>query len=370
MNYKKMKVFAINPGSTSTKTAVYSQDGEIFRKEINHDAQSLLPYKTIVSQLDFRKKAVLNTLAESGVGLTQLDAVVGRGGPLKPMAGGVYLVNEQMKEDLRSLRYGSHASNLGALLADEIAVKAGVKAFIVDPIVVDEFSPLARYSGIPEISRKSIFHALNHKATARKAARELNKEYDACNLIVVHLGGGISVGIHEKGKVVDVNNALDGDGPFAIERAGTLPAGDWMRFSLSHGYDQPFLQSRLTGKGGVVAYLGTNDARKIESTIESYLNGKESENDLDGEKCLEVVRAMCYQVAKEICSLAAVVSGNVDGIVLTGGLARDHLVVKEISGRVSFLAPVLLFPGENELESLAVSVIEALSGKQDIREYS
>ena len=364
-----MKVFAINPGSTSTKTAIYSQKGEIFRKAINHDAQSLLPYKTIVSQLDFRKQAVLSALSESGVELSQLQAVVGRGGLLKPLSGGVYLVNEQMKADLRSARYGSHASNLGALLAAEVAGKAGVKAFIVDPIVVDEFGALARYSGIPEISRKSIFHALNHKATARKAARELNKEYEACNLIVVHLGGGISVGIHEKGKVVDVNNALDGDGPFAIERAGTIPAGDWMRFSLSHGYDQPFLQSRLTGRGGIVAYLGTNDGLRIESAIKNYLNGEESESDLDGEKCLEVVRAMCYQVAKEICSLAAVVSGNVDGIVLTGGLANDKRVVKEISDRISFLAPVLLFPGENELESLAVSVIEALSGKQNIREY-
>ncbi len=367
---KEMKVFAINPGSTSTKTAMYSQSGEIFRKEISHDAQSLLPFKTIASQLDFREKAVLNALKESEVTLTQLNAVVGRGGLLKPVAGGVYQVNEQMKADLRSARYGSHASNLGALLADDIAGKAGVKAFIVDPIVVDEFSALARYSGIPEISRKSIFHALNHKATARKAARKLNKEYDACNLIVVHLGGGISVGIHEKGKVVDVNNALDGDGPFAIERAGTLPAGDWMRFSLSHGYDQPFLQSRLTGKGGIVAYLGTNDGRKIESAINNYLSGTTVESNLDGKKCLEVIRAMCYQIAREICSLAAVVSGKVDGIVLTGGLARDKRVVEEISGRVSFLAPVLLFPGENELESLAVSVIEALSGKQDIREYS
>ena len=365
-----MKILAINPGSTSTKTALYSKKGQIFRKSISHDSKELALFSSIIDQLEYRKEAILNVLKEvDSFSVDQLEAVVGRGGLLKPLQGGVYAVNEVMKVDLRTARYGSHASNLGALIADLIAQKIGVRAFIVDPIVVDELCPLARYSGIPEISRKSIFHALNHKATARKAARKLGKKYSECNLIVAHMGGGTTIGIHVRGRVIDVNNGLDGDGPFSIERAGTLPAGDWMRYVLSHSHDSVALQRMLTGSGGVAAYLGSKDAEKGDAAIQTYLDGKDESGGYDGRKCLEVMQALCYQISKEICSLSSVVSGRVDAVVLTGGLAYNTRVVEEIKGRVAFLAPVMIFPGENELESMAMSVIEALEGREEIREY-
>ena len=365
-----MQVLVINPGSTSTKTALYSEEGEIFKTSITHDVNELSLFPSIFEQLDFRKQAVLKAFKRiDSFALSSLNAVVGRGGLLKPMPGGVYAVNEAMKEDLRSARYGSHASNLGALIADLIAREAGVNAFIVDPVVVDELSTLARYSGLPEISRKSIFHALNQRATARKAARKLGKQYNKANIIVAHMGGGTSIGIHEQGKVTDVNNALDGDGPFSIERTGELPSGDWMRYILDHRDDPVALQKKLTGKGGVVAYLGCNDAQQIDTAIQAYLDGQTGLEHLNGEKCLEVIQALCYQIAREICSLSAVVSGHVDAVVLTGGLAYNRRVVEDIRERVSFLAPVMAIPGENELEAMATSVIDALEGREKIREY-
>ena len=365
----RIKVLAINPGSTSTKLAIYSKQGEEWRKSLSHDAEVIAKYHQIVDQLDFRKNTIMESLREvKGFSLKEFSAVVARGGLLRPLAGGVYRVTEELKNDLRTAKYGSHASNLGALIADEIAYEAGVNAFIVDPIVVDEFTPLARYSGIPEIPRKSIFHALNQKATAKKAARNLGKQYKECNLIVAHMGGGTSIGIHENGRVVDVNNALDGDGPFSIERAGTVPAGDWMRYVLSHSENPLTLQKKLTGRGGVVAYLGTNNARLIEETIERYLRGEKTQS-LDGAKCLEVMQALCYQISREISSLAAVVSGKVDAVVLTGGLAFSKFVTGEIKQRVSFIAPVLIYPGENELEALAVATIDALEGREPVLTY-
>jgi butyrate kinase len=263
-----------------------------------------------------------------------------------------------MKRDLETARYGAHASNLGALLAGLLAREYAVEAFIADPLVVDEMSPLARYSGVPEISRKSIFHALNQKATARKAAVKLGKSYGECNLIVAHLGGGTSVGIHERGRVTDVNNALDGDGPFSVERAGGLPSGDWLRHILTHSENPQSLQKKLTGQGGIVAYLGTNDVQLIEQEIQAHLS--QTVGHRDGGKYLEVIQAMCYQVAKEICSLAAVVGGRIDAVVLTGGLARGRRIVEEIQRRVSFLGPFLVFPGENEMQALAFAAIEVL----------
>jgi len=369
---KLFTVLAINPGSTSTKLAIYSESGEIWRKSISHDTTLLSRYREVADQLEFRKRAVLESIEEvEGFSLKDLKAVVARGGLLRPLKGGVYRVNEYMKNDLRTARYGSHASNLGALIADEIAKTVGVEAFIVDPVVVDELSPLARYSGIPEIPRKSIFHALNQKASAKKAARELGKSYGECNLIVAHMGGGTSIGIHHNGRVVDVNNALDGDGPFSIERAGTVPAGDWMRYVLSHSHDAAALQKKLTGRGGVVAYLGTNDAQRIEAAIAAYRRGEEANNSdgLDGKRCLEVMQALCYQISREIASLAAVVNGKVDAVVLTGGLARSDFVVSEIKNRVSFLGRVIVYPGENELQALSEGVIEALKGNEEIQEY-
>ena len=355
-------ILAINPGSTSTKCAVYRGTTEAWRKGVAHLPEDLSRFRRIQDQLEFRTAAVRAGIGESGIPLSEIAAVVGRGGLLKPLDGGVYAVNERMKSDLMACRYGIHASNLGALIADSIAAELGVPAYIVDPVVVDELDPIARLSGIPEIPRRSIFHALNQRATARKAARSLGKAYRECAMIVAHMGGGISIGIHVDGRVVDVNNALDGEGPFAIERAGTVPAGDWMRWVLSHQHDPQSLQLMLTGRGGLVAYLGTNSFPAIEQSAEGA-------GDLDAGLSDALIRALCYQVAKSIAGLAAFTGGRVDAVVLTGGLAFSRRVVEEITARVSYLGPVLLFPGENELEALAMGAREVLLGEASARTY-
>ena len=357
-----LKILAINPGSTSTKLAIYEDTAECWKKGVSHSSQDIARFRRIQDQLELRSTAVRAGLTEAGIKLSDLSAVVGRGGLLKPLAGGVYEVNEKMKADLISGRYGTHASNLGALMADAIASEIGVKAFIVDPVVVDELDPIARYSGVPQIPRRSIFHALNQKATAKKAARSLGKKYEESTLIVAHMGGGTSIGIHQRGRVVDVNNALDGDGPFSIERAGTVPAGDWMRWILAHQHDPQALQLMLTGKGGLVAYLGTNEFQEIEKSASG-------QGGLDAGMCDELIRTLCYQISKCISGLAAFTAGRVDAIALTGGLAFSARVVREITSRVSFLAPVLLFPGENELEALAMGVREVLLGEAQAKTY-
>ncbi len=355
------QILAVNPGSTSTKIALYEETREVWRKNITHPAQDLSVFRRLMDQLDFRTSAVRESIrAESGMDAAKLRAVVGRGGLLKPLPGGVYQVNPRMKEDLASCRYGTHASNLGALIADSLARELGVKAYIVDPVVVDELDELARYSGLPEIPRRSIFHALNHRATARKAAGSLGKPYQECTLIVAHMGGGTSIGVHVRGKVVDVNNALDGEGPLSIERAGTLPAGDWMRYVLARQGEPQDLQLKLTGKGGMVAYLGTNDFKEIEkAAVES---GMES-------PAARLIGVLGYQISKSIAALSAVVCGRLDAVVLTGGLAFSSNVVEDIKRRVSFLAPILVFPGENELEALALGVLETLDGAAETLTY-
>jgi butyrate kinase len=376
-----LTVLAINPGSTSTKCALYRDTEEAWRKGVTHGAEELARFRSLQDQLEYRTEAVLKGLKEAGLTMDGVAAVVGRGGLLRPLAGGVYEVNERMKADLAAGRYGVHASNLGALIADALAAEAGVKAYIVDPVVVDELDPIARYSGIPLIPRRSIFHALNQKAVAKRAARSLGMSYTASSLIVAHMGGGISVGIHVNGRVVDVNNALDGDGPFAIERAGTVPAGDWMRWVLAHQHDPQALQSMLTGKGGLVAFLGTNDFPAIESAAagrgapDQGAQGRETRGSgtpgretpgrgtLDPALADDVVRAMCYQVARSIAGLAAFSEGKVDAVILTGGLAFSERVVKEITRRVGFLGPVICYPGENELEALALGAREVLLGE-------
>lgn len=366
-----MKILVINPGSTSTKVALYQREEELFRHTVTHPVEELARFPTLGDQLALRRASILGALrGEAGFKPEELAAVIGRGGLLRPLAGGVYRVNAAMREDLAQNRYGSHASNLGGLIADQLAAEFGVPAFIADPIVVDELDPLARYSGLPDIPRRSIFHALNQKATARRAARELGRRYEDCTLIVAHLGGGVSVGLHQGGRVVDVNNALDGDGPFAVERAGGLPSGDWLRYILAHREEPEALQRRLTGRGGMVAYLGTNDARRIEQAIAALERGETAVDGLDGRRCLEVVQAMCYRIAKEICSLGAMTGGRVDAVVLTGGLAFTPRIVEEIRRRVSFLARVLVFAGENEMVALATAACEALEGQEPVREYA
>lgn len=363
-----LQILAVNPGSTSTKLAIYEDTAERWRAAVAHRAEDLARLPRLGDQLEYRRSAVREALAGAAVH-GELAAVVGRGGLLKPLAGGVYEVNERMKADLASCRYGNHASNLGALIADAIAREAGVRAFIVDPVVVDELSPLARCSGLPDLPRRSIFHALNQKATARKAAAALGRSYEECTLIVAHLGGGTSVGLHEAGRVVDVNNALDGEGPFAIERAGTVPAGDWMRYVLARQHQGVDLQALLTGRGGLVAWLGTNDFPAIERAAAAWREGGPSAPGLDGRLCDELVSAMCYATAKAVAGLAAAVSGKVDAVVLTGGLARSERVVGEVRDRVAFLAPVLVYPGENELEALVHGVLPVLRGEAEPRVY-
>jgi butyrate kinase len=355
-------VLAINPGSTSTKCAIYRDTDEAWKKGVSHKSEDIARFRRLLDQLEYRSAAVREGIAESGIPLSEISAVVGRGGLLKPLPGGVYEVNERMKADLLSEKYGRHASNLGALIADSLAAEIGVPAFIVDPVVVDELSPVARFSGIPEIPRRSIFHALNQKAIARKAACSIGRQYGECTLVVAHMGGGTSIGIHVNGMVVDVNNALDGEGPFAIERAGTVPAGDWMRWVLAHQHDPQALQLMITGRGGLVAYLGTNDFVEIEKSAEGA-------GTLDRSLCDELIHTLCYQAAKTITGLAAYTNGRVDGVVLTGGLAYSPRVVKEITERVAFLGPVLVYPGENELEALALGAREVLLGQATARTY-
>ncbi len=354
------KVLVINPGSTSTKIAVFNGKEEICGKTIRHSAEELVPYKTITDQYDFRKDKILEMLKEANIDLSSLDAIVGRGGLLKPIPGGTYKVTSDMIDDLRIGILGEHASNLGGILANEIAKEAGnIPAFIVDPVVVDEMSDLAKFSGRPEIWRKSIFHALNQKAVARRYAIEKGKKYEDINLIVAHLGGGFSIGAHEKGKVVDVNNALNGDGPFSPERAGGLPAWDLIEIALSNKYTRSELKKFLAGKGGVVAYLGVNDMLKVQKEVES--GNKEYE---------KVYKAMAYQVAKEIGACAAVLKGDVDAIILTGGIAYDsQLFVPWIKERVSFIAEIIVYPGEDEMKALYEGAVRVLSGEEEAKVY-
>jgi butyrate kinase len=355
---QKFRILTINPGSTSTKIGVFEDERSIFEKTIRHDAETLQRYPSIIDQYEFRKQTILDALDEEGINLSKLSAVCGRGGLLRPIEGGTYRVNEQMLMDLRKGYSGQHASNLGGILAYEIASALNIPAFIVDPVVVDELEPIARISGLALIERRSIFHALNQKAVARRVAKQLGKRYEELNLIVAHMGGGITVGAHKKGRVVDVNNGLDGEGPFSPERAGTVPAGDLVSLCFSGEYFRDEVMNMLVGKGGLVGYLGTNDAVKVEKMIEA-----------GDEKAKLVYSAMAYQVAKEIGAASAVLAGKVDAIILTGGLAYGKQFVKEISDRVHWIADVFVHPGENELQALAEGALRVLRGEEKDKVY-
>lgn len=356
----KRLILVINPGSTSTKFALFSEKEMIFEKNLRHSSEEMSGYARITDQLHFRKQLIMRELTETGKEISAIAAVVGRGGLVKPIESGIYEVNGKMKEDLFTGRLGQHASNLGGLLADDIASSLpGARAFIVDPVVVDELQDVARISGHPLIERISIFHALNQKAVARIYAESIGKEYEDINLIVAHMGGGISVGAHRKGKVIDVNNALDGDGPFAPERSGGLPSGQLIDLCMSGKYSLEELKSMVTGKGGIVAYFGTN------SFIEVC---KQADN---GDKKAALIRdAIAYQVGKEIGAAAAVLKGEVDAIILTGGLAYQDSHVERIRSMVRFIAEVVVYPGEDEIKALAYNGLLALDGKIDIRTYS
>lgn len=354
----KHKILAINPGSTSTKIAIFDDQVQVFNKSIRHSTEKISSFDKIIDQYEFRKSAILGTLEEANINLQEFDAIVGRGGMLKPIQGGTYLVNDTMIEYVKEAPRGEHASNLGCVLAKELADSINKPAFIVDPVAVDEMDDLARYTGFPEIKRQSLFHALNQKAVALKAAKKLNKNYNEINLIVAHLGGGISVGAHQLGRVIDVNNALDGDGPMSPERSGGIPNGPLYKMALSGKYTLKEIQRKNYGNGGIVAYLGTNDGFEIEKMIKA-----------GNKDALFILEVMCYQIAKEIGACSTVLKGNVDAIVITGGLAYDQLVIDFIKERVSFISEILIFPGEDEMEALAFGALRVLNNEEKYKEY-
>ena len=354
----KFRLLAINPGSTSTKIGVFDNDKLIFEKSISHSVEALKDFDKIYDQLGFRKEIILKELKDNKFELKDFDCVIGRGGLLKPIEGGTYKVNDLMIEHLKIGYQGEHASNLGGLLAKEIVEDIDCSAYIVDPVVVDELEDVARISGLKEIERISIFHALNQKAIARRHAKAIDRKYEDLNLIVVHLGGGISVGAHKKGRVVECANALDGEGPFSPERSGGLPVGSLLKLCYSGEYTYDQVKKMITGKGGMVSYLGTNDGREVSKKI--------ANNDENASLTYE---AMAYQVSKEVGAVAAVLHGKVDGILLTGGLAFDSMFTDWISERVKFIADVHIYPGEDELEALAEGGLRLLVGEEEARVY-
>lgn len=352
------RLLIINPGSTSTKIGVYEDENPILVETLRHSSEEIGKYAGIYEQFEFRKDVILKVLKEKDFDIKTLNAVVGRGGLLKPIEGGTYSVNEKMLEDLKVGVQGQHASNLGGIIANEIAKGLNIPAFIVDPVVVDEMEDVARISGIPEIQRKSIFHALNQKAVAKRYAKEQGKKYEEINVIVAHMGGGVSVGAHKNGRIIDVNNALDGEGPFSPERSGGLPTGDLVKMCFSGKYTIDEIKKMINGKGGFVAHLNTNDARVVEEAAHA------------GDKKAQLVHdAMAYQVAKEIGKCAAVLSGKVDAIILTGGIAYGKVTVNYIKERVEFIAPVVVYPGEDELLALTQGGLRVLKGEEAAKEY-
>lgn len=352
-------ILAINPGSTSTKIAVYDNTNPVFIQIIRHTVHELAQFGAITEQFNFRKELVINELRVAEISLKNIKIIMGRGGLLKPVESGIIAVNEKMIHDLELCIYGEHASNLGGLIAYDLAKSLpNAKAYISNPVVVDELCDLARLSGHPLLPRKSIFHALNQKAVARQHAKSIMRKYEDLNLIVVHLGGGITVGAHKKGRVVDVNQGLDGEGPYSPERTGTLPQGDLVRLCFKGDYTQKQILNMITGEGGLVAYLGTNSAYEVEKRVEAGDN--EAKYIYDG---------MAYQVAKEIGAMVAVLHSEVDGILITGGIAHDKYFVNQVISYVHKMAPVHVYPGEDEMKALAMNGLRLILGEVEAREY-
>ncbi|WP_010650801.1 butyrate kinase [Oceanobacillus massiliensis] len=353
------RVLVINPGDTFTQIGVFDDDRCIFERKVLHTRQELTSFNSVADQVEYRKQIILGQLFYEGINLSKLTAVCGKGGLLRPIDGGTYKVNHAMLYDLKTAAYGEHTSNLGGIIAYEIATGLNIDSYIVDPVVVDELRDIARYSGIPEIPRRSIFHALNHKAAARKAAAELQANYEDINLIVVHIGRGITVGAHQRGKVVDVNNGLDGEGPFSSERSGGVPVSELIKMCFSEAYSFETIFEYVEGSGGLNAYLQTNDIAEIEKRIDA--GDSEAEN---------VYRAMAYQISKEIGAMSVVLCGEVDAIVITGNLGNRSKLTKWIMERVNWIADMIVYPGENELQSLSEGVIRVLRNKEDSKIYS
>ncbi|MBW6478674.1 MAG: butyrate kinase [Bacteroidales bacterium] len=348
-------LLAINPGSTTTKIAVFRNTREMFLKTIRHSCEDIEKFEKITDQYEFRRDIILKELKDAEIVIENIQVVVGRGGLVKPIKSGVYEMNDALINDLKVGVLGQHASNLGGLIAHEIAQSLPeARAFIADPVVVDELDDIARISGHPEIERISIFHALNQKAIARQHARAVAQTYEALNLIVAHLGGGISVGAHYQGRVIDVNQALDGDGPFSPERSGSLPVGALVKLCFSGKYTEKQIKKMITGRGGLVAYLGTNDAYEVEKIA---LSGDE--------KAKLIYDAMAYQVAKEIGAMSTVLKGDVDAILLTGGIAYGKPFVDRLTERIRHISPVYVYPGEDEMRALAMNGLMVMKGETE-----
>ena len=353
-----IKSLIINPGSTSTKIGVFEDETLLFEETLRHSTEEIAQYASIVDQKDFRKNIIINLLKEKDFDINSLNMIVGRGGMLKPIPGGTYAVSDALLEDLKIGVQGQHASNLGGILAREIGDSIGVPSYIVDPVVVDELMPEARLSGVPELPRISVFHALNQKAVAKRYAKEAGKAYDSLNLIVVHMGGGVSVGAHKAGKVIDVFNALDGDGAFSPERAGGVPSGALIKLCFSGKYSEKEIYKKICGNGGFNAYVNTNDMRDVAKMVDG------------GDEHAKLVRdAFILQVAKDMGSMACVLEGKVDQIIITGGIAYDKYVVSQLKERAGWIAPVTVYPGEDELLALVQGGLRVLNGEEKTMEY-
>ena len=357
--HEQKRILVINPGSTTTKVAVYKNSTPIFLKTIKHSLDDLKKFEKITDQFQYRKELICKEITYAEINLENIKAVIGRGGLLKPIESGVYEVNDEMIKDLKHSPLGEHASNLGGLIAYEFAQSLpDAKAYIADPVVVDELDDIARISGHPAFSRVSIFHALNQKAIARDHAKSLMKKYEELNLIVVHLGGGITVAAHKKGRVIDVNNGLDGEGPFSPERSGTLPVGQLVSMCFSGKYTESKIRRMIKGEGGLVAYLGTNSAYETEKRV---IKGDE--------KAKKYFEAMAYQVSKAIGSMCPVLKGNVDAILITGGIAHSKLFINLIIERVYRIAPIHVYPGEDEMRALALNALRIINNEEKCKIY-
>lgn len=353
-----IKSLIINPGSTSTKIGLFEDETLLFDETLRHPTEEIAKYASIIDQKDFRKDIIINFLKEKDFDINSLDVIVGRGGMLKPIESGTYAVTDALLEDLKTGFQGQHASNLGGILAREIGDSIGVPSYIVDPVVVDEMEEVARLSGVPELPRTSVFHALNQKAVAKRYAKEIGKPYDSLNLIVVHLGGGVSVGPHKNGKIIDIFNALDGDGAFSPERAGAVPSGALIKMCFSGQYTEKEVYKKIVGNGGFNAYLGTNDMREVIKMID---NGDE--------KARLVRDAFIYQLSKNIGAMAAVLCGKVDAIIVTGGIAYNACVIDALKEHCGWIAPFVVYPGEDELLALAQGALRVINGEEAAKDY-
>jgi butyrate kinase len=353
-----IKTLVINPGSTSTKVGVFEDETLLFEETLRHPTEEIAKYASVIDQKDFRKEIILDFLKEKDCDPKTLNVIVGRGGLLKPIPGGTYAVSDALLADLKAGVQGQHASNLGGILAREIGDSLGVPSYIVDPVVVDELTDKARISGMPELPRRSIFHALNQKAVARRFAKENGKRYEDLNLIVIHMGGGVSVGAHDHGKVVDVNNILDGEGCFSPERSGTVPVGDLVKMCFSGKYTQKEIYKKICGNGGFNGYLHTNDAREVGKMAES-----------GDALAKQVWEAFFYQIAKDAGAMAAVLHGKVDQIILTGGIAYNPFTAKTLADYLGWIAPVTTYPGEDELLALCQGALRVMTGEEEAKNY-